>query len=198
MMHAKSCTKGTVVRLSQWRKRRMLDWRLFRSWNGWFFYVQNEKNVVYGKIWQLYNPKLRVNRLRVIRIRKVRESMRFDSGPEGFVRVNRNYVLTEYVLNENDCISNVRHSNSKWSWRKVTCSKPRAASLSWMWLSIIKFATKTLVNKQSSMRMRAGPGKSCSAEVRMQPGSGPNTNCGLLFPHVLSPLTSPIDGPLPW
>ena len=29
--------------------------------------------------------------------------MRFDSGPEGFVRVNRNYVLTEYVLNENDC-----------------------------------------------------------------------------------------------
>ena len=31
--------------------------------------------------------------------------MRFDSGPEGFVRVNRNYVLTEYVLNENDCNS---------------------------------------------------------------------------------------------
>ena len=30
--------------------------------------------------------------------------MRFDSGPEVFVRVNRNYVLTEYVLNENDCI----------------------------------------------------------------------------------------------
>ena len=28
--------------------------------------------------------------------------MRFDSGPEVFVRVNRNYVLTEYVLNEND------------------------------------------------------------------------------------------------
>ena len=31
--------------------------------------------------------------------------MRFDSGPEVFVRVNRNYVLTECVLNENDCIS---------------------------------------------------------------------------------------------
>ena len=30
--------------------------------------------------------------------------MRFDSGPEVFVRVNRNYALTEYVLNENDCI----------------------------------------------------------------------------------------------
>ena len=30
--------------------------------------------------------------------------MRFDSGPEVFVRVNRNYVLTEYVLNENVCI----------------------------------------------------------------------------------------------
>ena len=30
--------------------------------------------------------------------------MRYDSGPEVFVRVNRNYVLTEYVLNENDCI----------------------------------------------------------------------------------------------
>ena len=58
-----------------------------------------------GKIWQLYKPKLRVNRLRVIRIRKVCESVRFDSGPEVFVRVNRNYVLTECVLNENDCIS---------------------------------------------------------------------------------------------
>ena len=33
------------------------------------------------------------------------ESMRFDSGPGIFVRVNRNYVLSEYVLNENDCIS---------------------------------------------------------------------------------------------
>ena len=31
--------------------------------------------------------------------------MRFDSGPEVFVRVNRNYVLTQYVLNENDCNS---------------------------------------------------------------------------------------------
>ena len=29
--------------------------------------------------------------------------MRFDSGPAVFVSVNRNYVLTEYVLNENDC-----------------------------------------------------------------------------------------------
>ena len=102
MMHSKSCTKGTAVRLSQRRKRRMLDWRLFWSWNGWFFYVQNEKNVVYGNIWQLYNPKVHVDRLRVIRIREVCESMRFDSGPEGFVRVNRNYVLTEYVLNKND------------------------------------------------------------------------------------------------
>ena len=88
----------------QWRKRRMLDWRLFGSWNGWFFFVQNEKKGRLGKIWQLYKPKLRVNRLRVIRIRKVCESMRFDSGPEVFVPVNRNYVLTEYVLNENDCI----------------------------------------------------------------------------------------------
>ena len=34
---------------------------------------------------------------------KVCESMRFDSGPEVFVRVNRNYVLTEYIQNENDC-----------------------------------------------------------------------------------------------
>ena len=62
-----------------------------------------------GKIWQLYKPKLRVNRLRVIRICKVCESMRFDSGPEVFVRVNRNYVLTEYVLNENDCNWNEYH-----------------------------------------------------------------------------------------
>ena len=29
--------------------------------------------------------------------------MRFDPGPEGFVLVNRNYVLTEYVQNKNDC-----------------------------------------------------------------------------------------------
>ena len=43
--------------------------------------------------------------------------MRFDSGPEVFVRVNRNYVLTEYVLNENDCI------DTKWS-------ADRAASVS--------------------------------------------------------------------
>ena len=48
-MPTKSCTKGTVVRLSQRRKRRMLDWRLFRSLNGRFFYVQNEKNVLWGK-----------------------------------------------------------------------------------------------------------------------------------------------------
>ena len=56
-----------------------------------------------GKIWQLCKPKLRVNRLRVIRIRNVCELMRFDPGPEVFVCVNRNYVLTEYILNENDC-----------------------------------------------------------------------------------------------
>ena len=37
-----------------------------------------------------------------------------------------------------------------------------------------------------------------SAEVRVQPGSGPNTNAGLLFPHVLSPLTFSICDPLPW
>ena len=49
MMHTKSCTKGTVVRLSQRRKRRLLDWRLFRSWIWWFFFVQNEENVVWGK-----------------------------------------------------------------------------------------------------------------------------------------------------
>ena len=41
-----------------------------------------------GEIWQLYKPKLHVNRFRVIRIRKVCESMRFDSGPEVFARVN--------------------------------------------------------------------------------------------------------------
>ena len=31
--------------------------------------------------------------------------MRFDSGPEVFVHVNRNYLLSEYVLHENDCIA---------------------------------------------------------------------------------------------
>ena len=49
MMHTKSCTKGTVVQLSQRGKRRMLDWRLFQSLNGWFFFVHNEKNAVWGK-----------------------------------------------------------------------------------------------------------------------------------------------------
>ena len=34
----------------------MLDWHLFQSRNGWFFYVQNEKNVVWEKNWQLYKP----------------------------------------------------------------------------------------------------------------------------------------------
>ena len=58
-----------------------------------------------GETLTVVQPKLRVNRLRVIRIREVCESMRFDSGPEVSVRVNRNYVLTEYVLNENDCIT---------------------------------------------------------------------------------------------
>ena len=72
----------------------------------WLIFLRTKrKERRLGKIWLLYKPKLRVNRLRVIRIRKVCESMRFDSGPEVFVRVNRNYVLTEYVLNENDCIT---------------------------------------------------------------------------------------------
>ena len=90
-MHAKSCIKGTVavVRLSQRRKPNAR--RLFRLWNGWFSYVQNEKNVVYGNIWQLYNPKSRVNRLRVIQIRKVWfNAIWFWT--EGFVCVNQNYV----------------------------------------------------------------------------------------------------------
>ena len=39
--------------------------------------------------------------------------MRFDSGPEVFVRVNRNYVLTEYVLNENDCTYSATATKSK-------------------------------------------------------------------------------------
>ena len=33
------------------------------------------------------------------------ESMRFDSGPEVFACENRSYVLTEHVLNENDCVA---------------------------------------------------------------------------------------------
>ena len=51
------------------------------------FFVQNEKNVVLGKFDSSYKPKLRVNRLRVIRICKVCESMRFASGPEVIVTV---------------------------------------------------------------------------------------------------------------
>ena len=41
------------------------------------------------KFWQLYKPKLSVNRLRVIRIHKICKPRRFDSGPEVFVRVSR-------------------------------------------------------------------------------------------------------------
>ena len=90
-IYTKSCTKDTVVRLSQQWKRRMLDWRLFRSWNGQLFCVQSEKNVVSGKFDSCTNRNYVLTGLRVIRIRKVCESMRFDSGPEVFVRVNRNY-----------------------------------------------------------------------------------------------------------
>ena len=65
----------------------------------WVIFLRTKrKERCLGKTWQLYKPKLRVNQLRVIRIHKVCESMRFDSGPEVFVRVNRNYVLTESVL----------------------------------------------------------------------------------------------------
>ena len=88
----------------QWRKRRMLDWASVWTVEWAIFLRTKREKRRLGKIWQLCKPKLRVNRLCVIRIRKVCESMRFDSGPEVFVRVNRNYVLTEYVLNENDCI----------------------------------------------------------------------------------------------
>ena len=40
--------------------------------------------------------------------------------------------------------------------------------------------------------------EACSAEIMMEPGSGPNTNAGLLFPHVLSPLSSSIHAPFSW
>ena len=44
LVYTKGCTKGTVVRLNQRpAKRRMLDWRLFRSQTGKFFCVQSEK-----------------------------------------------------------------------------------------------------------------------------------------------------------
>ena len=45
----------------------------------------------------------------------------FDSGPEVFVRVNRNHVLTEYVLNEHDCIkeSSWLHSKSERAHRQL-------------------------------------------------------------------------------
>ena len=48
--------------------------------------------------------------------------MRFDSGPEVFVRVNRNYVLTEYVLNENDCSLFLTREFVQFSSSKFYCS----------------------------------------------------------------------------
>ena len=44
--------------------------------------------------------------------------MQFDSGPEVFVRVNRNYVLTEYVLNENDCIVDNKYHRKEKHYRE--------------------------------------------------------------------------------
>ena len=84
-----------------------------------------------GKIWLLYKPKLRVNRLRVIRIRKVCESMRFDSGPEVFVRVNRNYVLTEYVQNENDCTPSSSTNSEVLQHRIIHCNSYLFLSPAW-------------------------------------------------------------------
>ena len=47
--------------------------------------------------------------------------MRFDSGPGIFVRVIRNYVLTEYVLNENDC-----NTKNNWKQKKeIVCEVAR-------------------------------------------------------------------------
>ena len=62
----------------------------------WVIFLRTKrKDRRLGKIGHLYKPKLRV-----IRIRKECESMRFDSGSEVFVPVNRKYVLTEYVQTE--------------------------------------------------------------------------------------------------
>ena len=45
--------------------------------------------------------------------------MGFDSGPE-VVRVNQNYVLTEYVQNENDCTSIVHSCDYEGHQPRVT------------------------------------------------------------------------------
>ena len=44
--------------------------------------------------------------------------MRFDSGQAVFVRVNQNYVLTAYVLNENDCTSELEQMEKKYFDRR--------------------------------------------------------------------------------
>ena len=89
---------GDFLRTKQKERRLGKIWQLYKP----ILHTKRKERRL-GEIWQLYKPKLRVDRLHVIRIRKVCESMRFDSGPEVSVRVNPNYVLTEYVLNENDC-----------------------------------------------------------------------------------------------
>ena len=66
----------------------------------WVIFLRTKRNKRrLGKIWQYYKPKLHV-----IRIRKVCESMRFDSGPEVFCACRPKLRVNEYVLNENDCM----------------------------------------------------------------------------------------------
>ena len=63
----------------------MLDWR---RGMGNFSACKAKRTSAWENL-TVVQPKLRVKRLHVIRIHKVCESMRFDSGPEVFVRVNR-------------------------------------------------------------------------------------------------------------
>ena len=60
------------------------------------------------------------------------ESMRFHSGPEVFVPVNKNYLLTEYVLNENDCNVVLRFARTPRT-AVVSLVKRILFLLSWEW-----------------------------------------------------------------
>ena len=92
----------------------MLNWLLFRLWNGWFFYVRNEKNVAWGKFERC------TNRNYVLTDFVLFKSVKYVSQCYLIVdhrflrwRVNQNYVLTAVV-----------RTKRKWLHQRPTSTNP--------------------------------------------------------------------------
>ena len=84
-MRTKVVSFFTFSRAFKQKKLSLYDQRWLKQ-PQWGPAFKKRKECCLRNKWQLYEPKLRVNRLRVIWIRKLCESMRFDSGPEDFAR----------------------------------------------------------------------------------------------------------------